>query len=188
MENIAKAIVQFQSELKPVQESRVIWLLRRELGYKKTNRKITDATGYIFNNIAFGVSDCWTWTGNKNSDGYGIMPHSMDGKLSHRFVYEMYKGELSSKDVVMHTCDNPPCVNPNHLMKGTQAENISDMVAKKRQWRPVGSSNPKAKLDNEKVSEIRRLFNNGKEVKHIAKLYDVAISTIYRVVKGESWK
>ncbi len=72
---------------------------------------------------------CWVWTGATNSDGYGVI--RCDGQLvyAHRVSYVMHGGELLDGEVVRHTCDNPPCVRPTHLVKGTVGQNIRD------QWR-----------------------------------------------------
>lgn len=75
---------------------------------------------------------CWLWAGSKNNMGYGRI--NVDGiiKLAHRVLFELEGIKLERKQVVMHTCDTPLCVNPNHLRIGTQKDNIYDMIAKGR--------------------------------------------------------
>lgn len=77
---------------------------------------------------------CWEWTGS-TAKGYGQM--KVKGKVlrAHRVVCEYSHGELGPDDHVMHTCDNPLCVNPHHLVKASRAENMADMAAKNRAWR-----------------------------------------------------
>lgn len=70
-----------------------------------------------------GADECWEWQGTRLPRGYG----QIDKRYVHRIVAGAKKGE-----VVRHTCDNPPCCNPRHLVKGTQKENLADMVAKGR--------------------------------------------------------
>jgi hypothetical protein len=76
--------------------------------------------------------ECWEWTAGKFNTGYGQF--SVDGapQLAHRFSYEMHYGKISDGLHVLHTCDNPPCVNPEHLWLGTQADNNEDRDKKGR--------------------------------------------------------
>lgn len=75
---------------------------------------------------------CWLWTGTTNLRGYGILARNNTMQLAHRFSYELHKGVIPDGMFVCHSCDNPPCVNPDHLWLGTNADNVSDMVAKGR--------------------------------------------------------
>lgn len=77
------------------------------------------------------TENCWEWQGGKDRDGYGHI--RVEGKLwqAHRFS-TLLDGRDPAGKVVMHQCDNPSCVNPKHLKLGTQADNVYDMVAKKR--------------------------------------------------------
>jgi hypothetical protein len=86
---------------------------------------------------------------------------------------------------VRHDCDNPRCVNPDHLFVGTRRDNLQDMKAKGRHL--YGERNSQAKLTNKKVREIRRLWGGGATQRHIAKLFDVAPITISRIIRGERW-
>lgn len=80
--------------------------------------------------------DCWVWTGEKNRFGYGRFDFWHDGGrsrlLAHRLVLLLTGRALADGDVVMHACDNPPCVNPAHLSIGTQADNLHDALSKGR--------------------------------------------------------
>lgn len=87
------------------------------------------------------TDDCWLWTCSIDRDGYGLF--GLDGKQwrAHRFAKHITDGLDNSLPVVMHTCDNPRCVNPAHLVNGTVADNNADktskgrsMVGKKRLW------------------------------------------------------
>ena len=77
---------------------------------------------------------CWLWTGATDSSGYGLMS-SQRGKApyrSHRIAYELFVGDIPEGNVVRHICDNPNCVNPNHLEAGTQKDNALDTSRRKR--------------------------------------------------------
>lgn len=81
--------------------------------------------------------DCWEWVGSDvNRHGYGRFITYVHGKrvrhLAHRYALTLSGVALSGEDVVLHSCDNPPCVNPSHLSVGTQAENIRDMIGRGR--------------------------------------------------------
>lgn len=82
-------------------------------------------------NIA-GLNDCWEWQAYKNPDGYGMFRFNKIMVLSHRMAWLLTNTEIPATMVIMHKCDNPPCVNPNHLSLGTYADNIRDRDTKGR--------------------------------------------------------
>jgi hypothetical protein len=76
--------------------------------------------------------DCWTWTGGRNSFGYGLTKHDGHGIGAHRLAWILTNGSIPANLVVCHHCDNPPCVRPEHLFLGTQQDNIRDASRKGR--------------------------------------------------------
>ena len=78
------------------------------------------------------LHDCWEWEGAKTRGGYGNFQANRRYNRAHRFSYEHFIGPIPSKVLVLHSCDNPACINPTHLWLGTQADNMQDMAVKER--------------------------------------------------------
>lgn len=138
-------------------------------------------------------SGCWIWLGAKDPGGYGrfMVGRRSEGTkraiLAHRFSYELVHGPCSAP-CLMHTCDNPPCVNPDHLKPGTVAENNADMARKGRASRTGGTSgddHPRAKLTAADVIEIRR---SKTPVADLCARFGVTKHAIYSVRSGKSWR
>src|SRR5688500_10485353 len=82
--------------------------------------------------------DCWEWNGKRNDHGYGIFNSKrlgLEDARAHRVMYEHFVGATPSGLMLRHSCDNPPCVNPEHLQPGSAAESMRDMVERRRHWR-----------------------------------------------------
>lgn len=133
---------------------------------------------------------CWFWKGTKARNAYGIIQTGGKGAKSvtvHRLSYMMHHGEIPDDHVIMHSCDNPSCVNPDHLSAGTYQENALDAIQKGRHARmaPVGSKNGKAVLDDDKVRYIRASVG----VSHVklAKELGVSVSCVKGVRSGRTW-
>lgn len=86
-----------------------------------------------FNNKINKTPTCWEWTGAKNNKGYGCLAVNKQKWLAHRLSYTITKGQIPAGQIICHTCDNPHCVNPQHLFAGTHTDNIKDMLTKNRQ-------------------------------------------------------
>lgn len=134
---------------------------------------------------------CWPWTGGKSSKKYGAfnMPRP-DGKGSYRAVgahawgFKNLVRPLEPGEMVLHTCDNPPCCRPSHWFAGTAADNNADRDRKGRQVIPRGESNGHARLTETQVREIRVRYIT---MEDLATQYGVGLTTIHNVIHRKSW-
>lgn len=127
-------------------------------------------------------SGCWLWLGSVDKDGYGILERCTK---AHRRSYEIYKGKFPRQLLVCHTCDIPCCVNPAHLFLGTRQDNQSDMARKKRST--LGVRNPRAKLTEANINEIRELLKRGRYHYEIARMFGVTRAAITAINTGINW-
>lgn len=136
-----------------------------------------------------GRDECWMWTGTKVKQGYGMIRIKNKGVYAHRVSLELHQGAFDPALRVLHRCDNPPCVNPHHLVLGTQRENVIDMMAKGRR--------SQSKLTEADVLKIRSMWkgswhgNNthpGGSNVELAKLFDVSPAAISDIVHRRRWK
>lgn len=137
-----------------------------------------------------GPGECWLWTGLLTDKGYGRVFSNGRYLGAHRFSYRLHEGPVPKGLFVCHRCDNPRCVNPDHLWLGTNADNMADMAEKGRanhEPRMLGESHTRAKLTEKKVREIRRLRREGLTLEAIAKQYGVCFQTVSLVVNRKSW-
>lgn len=134
---------------------------------------------------------CWLWIGNKSKAGYGrisVGTKSLGYVQSHRLSWEIHnKKSIPNGLVVMHKCDNPSCVNPDHLSVGTYKENTQDMISKgrKRTVAPVGEANGKSLLTAEQAKEIKE---STLSMAALARKFGVSPSCVRGVKIGRTWK
>lgn len=129
--------------------------------------------------------DCLVWVGSRDRRGYGYTSDGTKTVKAHRLSYQVHKGPIPDGLLIMHSCDNPPCVNPAHLSVGTVRENALDAVAKGRM---VGSKAGGAKLREEQVLDIRAQLAAGVKRKVIAAEYGVWEGTIRFIELRRNWK
>jgi hypothetical protein len=134
---------------------------------------------------------CWVWTGAISPDGYG--KYSIrNGKLiktfrAHRMSYFLTYGYINDNLLACHKCDNPLCVNPEHIFLGSFKNNNDDSIAKGRQKRAQWQDKSK-NLKNEDVIEIKRLLKSGVSQINIAKRYNVGRNCIWHIAHETTWK
>lgn len=138
-------------------------------------------------------SPCWEWTGCRNQDGYGHIAISGAVIGAHRHSFILANGPLpelpgAHAACVLHRCDNPPCVRPDHLFLGTQGENIADMMQKCRANQLRGEANGAARLTEAQVREIRTLYAaGGMSRPKIAARFGICYRTVYNLTERRSW-
>lgn len=134
---------------------------------------------------------CWNWTGSFRKDGYGklLVGSKLDGSrrtvTASRASYETFVGKIPPGMVVCHKCDNPRCVNPDHLFVGTWKDNFDDMVRKGRRKQARGSRIASSKLTE---ADVRRIRQSGKTPQELADRYGVNVATVRKILSGASWK
>jgi hypothetical protein len=166
-----------------------------------TKSKIYHDTEQAFWHFVNKTEACWIWTGSTTPKGYGRI--KLRGKTfrAHRLSWMLHNGNIPNSMLVCHQCDNPLCVNPEHLFLGTPDDNMKDMVAKGRQAKADthlsrtkpsalrrGENHGRAKLSEHDVRTIRSLSAQGLPALQIAKRYGVSSSTIDRILKRETWR
>lgn len=128
---------------------------------------------------------CWNWTGYRDAKGYGraSSDHSKE-VLAHRISYIEFVGPIPEGLHILHSCDNPACINPAHLRPGTNDDNMLDRLERDRCFKPKGEINPKAKLTEADVLAIR---SSSESRKVLASRFGVATSSIGNILRRRTW-
>lgn len=134
------------------------------------------------------TESCWLWQAHKNHKGYGMF-HYKKEMSAHKFSYMLHKGNVPEGMYVCHSCDTPACVNPEHLWLGTNDDNQKDSTLKGRRklFSTRGSNVGTAKLNEEKVRQIKILIKQGKSNSQIAKEFNISPQTIHAIAKRGYW-
>ena len=142
-----------------------------------------------------GEDECWPWQGYNNGK-YGRVEINDKSYYAHRVIFNLAnpgKIDLNApKDTdeygfIMHSCDNPICCNPKHLLIGTHADNMADKVAKGRSPDFSGDKGPRCKLSMSQAAEIRELRKQGVSARELAKQYDISLPSIKTLLAGKSY-
>lgn len=133
---------------------------------------------------------CLIWCGTKNVRGYGQISIGARGSakifLAHRLSYLVHKGDIPRGYYVCHSCDNTSCVNPDHLWLGTPKDNAKDCYNKNRT--PFGDRQHLAKLNNDKVANIREIYKKGNIFyKDLSMMFGVSVTTIWQIINNKTW-
>lgn len=140
------------------------------------------------------AGQCWNWAGGTTVAGYGELRVDGAMKYTHRISYELHHGPIPSGSDVLHSCDIPACVNPDHLFLGDAKANSRDMFLKGRQGagypaRFLGSEHPQARLSESDVLEIRCLYATGNYTQRaLAGRFAVSQRNISFITCGLHWR
>jgi hypothetical protein len=133
------------------------------------------------------INECWLWTAGVNKGGYGRINIFGDMIKAHRFSFECYYGKIPKGKLIRHSCDTPPCVNPNHLLIGTHKDNLYDAIDRGR-FDVFGEKNNNVVLTEEIVKNILiELYEGNANCCQLAKKYNVVPKTINCISRGITW-
>lgn len=138
--------------------------------------------------------NCWNWTGLKFHFGHGSFSigsrwdNSNRSIGAHRYSWEIHNGKIPNKLCVLHKCDNPSCVKPEHLFLGTRLDNNIDMKHKGRIKTLRGQFNGASKLTSDEVNEIRKLYSKNFRISDLAIKFNISTGNVRHIVRRESWK
>lgn len=154
---------------------------------KRTHANLQDLLIHTKRNL---VTGCFEWQRNTSASGYPRWRVNGQKQPVHRLVAELVHSNNDNLPFVLHSCDNPPCINPDHLRWGTASDNSLDRESRGRANRKIrkGSEMTHSKLNENKVLEIRQRLVNGEKPKVLAIEYGVHSAVIYAVKNRKSWK
>ena len=133
---------------------------------------------------------CWIWMGCKIKEKYGqIRTEKNKRMLAHRVSWILYRGKITDNLFVLHKCDNPPCVNPEHLFLGTHQDNMDDMIRKSigKTTRNTGESHGNSFLKENDIRAIRLMRKLGTKQNSIADYFNVTQGTISSIIRRRTW-
>jgi len=143
-------------------------------------------------------TDCYNWLGNRYKEGgHGQVkiPKAVSAEFrgvvnttAHRYAWFRVHGPIPAGIVLRHKCDNPICVNVDHIIPGTQAQNIQDMVDKKRYSKGPSPAHQKPRLTKDQVLHVKQRQANGETSSAIARDLNMSPKHIRRIARGEAWK
>jgi len=137
-------------------------------------------------NVVVDEKGCWNWQKQKDKNGYGVLSVADKPYRAHRASYEEFVGPIEDDLHVLHKCDNPSCINPDHLFLGTNAENMVDKVSKGRH--AFGEKAGHAKLTENQVREIKRRLQRSESPNTIVKDFPVTGKAVRLIRDGVNWK
>lgn len=161
---------------------------RREAGVAP----LPDPADRFLSSFDVQPNGCWVWTGMMaGADArYGRIEVDKQKIAAHRYSYALHNGDLPLGAYICHHCDNPPCVNPDHLYAGDAFTNAADMVRRGRTNGAAvsGERNKSARLTGATVKEMREKYERGSTQESLANEYGVSKSHAHRIVRRKLWR
>ena len=143
----------------------------------------------VIKRSTWNENGCLEFNGVRDKNGYGVIKYLKKNKKIHRLSYERSKGEVPKGLIVRHTCDNPSCWNPDHLLAGTSQDNTRDMFERGRGFKLRGSDHGNSKLTESQVKEIKDLLSTSNlSQREIAKMYSVTQTRISKIKLNKEWR
>jgi hypothetical protein len=172
---------------------RIVWM---RLGIARNQgESMTDWTEDLIRRFWSHVQKtdtCWLWIGwkNKGKWNYGRVLHQGRKYRAHRVAYELTYGPILPGLKILHHCDTPSCVRPDHLFVGTDGDNVRDAMRKNRrnQGFSKGENNPRARMTRAKVEEMRRLHASGISMASLARQFGILESNVWDIINHRTWK
>lgn len=130
--------------------------------------------------------ECWDWNAYKTNKGYGQVKYSGVVIYAHRLAYYLANPNFDQNLQVLHRCDNPSCVNPDHMFLGTNQDNMNDKIKKQRTANGLSIG---GWLSEEDVIKIRNLYSTGDyKQETLASIFKVDRSQISKIISGHRWR
>lgn len=154
---------------------------------------IADVPAYLLAHKVIDLNTgCWLWTRTKSSDKMGYRKLCVDGHRQpvHRWSYEVFIGPIPDNLLIRHSCNNPLCINPEHLLPGTHKDNFEDAVRAGTHivCNPLrGERHPNTKLTAADIREIRSLLARGLSSVEVAKQFNSSYQCIWQIKNGKRW-
>lgn len=132
--------------------------------------------------------ECWEWQGTITSLGYAVIKLNKKSIRANRFSWFINRGPIPWYADVLHHCDNPKCVNPNHLFLGTGKINMEDKITKGRHRCGIGENQGHSIFTEDAVRDMRKLYEDGWTQRAIAKKHRCSAQTVWPIVHRINWK
>ncbi len=139
--------------------------------------------------IKIDKNGCWIWVGSTNNRGYGTFWNGKVADFAHHFSWEIANHQtIPNGSFILHSCDNPSCVNPSHLRLGSHKDNMEDMLSKGRQRVPKGEESGRCKYSEKIIRAIRFRAANGENTKILEKEFNISRQYLKDIIDRKYWK